>query len=299
METKMRSAVQILFLLFISSPCMAGAFRGIAKDISEQALHLGVKKIAVLPFEAIDGSNLNEGREISEKMTTRFVRLRKIAVVERPLLKKVLDEQALSDTGAINPDQIKAIGRIASVDAIITGSYESDGETLTIDARLINTETGVIMAASEKKAPYKARPAGDYADRSGQSLWIPAPTLDVPAPTIFSSDDPDERDSMADVDPNAHNGCIEASKRVDALESQIIDLKARYWARRLKQGFSFTGLTHNPGSEITSPELKRRFYARLRNWYEQLEIPPLNASELRLFATIDSKAIQIHDDCGI
>ena len=299
MKTKMGSVIQILFFLFMNAPCMAGAFMGIAKDISEQALHLGVKKIAVLPFEAIDGSNLDEGREISEKMTTRFVRLRKIAVIERPLLKKVLDEQALSDTGAINPDQIKAIGRIASVDAIITGSYESDGETLTIDARLINTETGVIMAASEKQAPYKARPVGDFADRPGQSLWIPAPTLDVPAPTIFSADDPDLRDSMSDVDPNAHNGCIEASKRVDDLEGQIIDLKARYWARRLKQGFSFSSLTHNPGSEITSPELKRKFYARLRNWYEQPEIPALNSSELRLFANIDSKAIQIHDDCGI
>ena len=299
MQTKIRVALQSLFFLLMTIPCAAGPFMGIAQDISKQALHLGVKRIAILPFEAVDGSNLNEGREISEKVTTRFVRLGKIAVIERPLLKKVLNEQALSDTGAVNPDQLKAIGRIASVDAIITGSYESDGETLTMDARLINTETGVIMAASEKKAPYKARPADEPADRSGQSLWIPAPTLDVPVPTIFSADDPDVRDSLADVDPNAHNGCFEASKRVDNLEGQIIELKARYWARRLKKGFSFSSLTHNPGSEITDPKLKRKFYALLRNWYEQAEIPALTRSELQLFASMDSKAIQIHDDCGI
>lgn len=298
MKNKKGAKVFLAALCLIFVPILvlaAGPFMGLAEDISKAAGRLGMSHVAVLPFEAVDGDKSDQGREISEKLTTRVVRLGKISVVERPLLKKIMDEQYLARTGALDSSQIKKLGHVFAVDGIITGSYEFDGETLTIEARLINIETGVILAASERKAPYKARPVESLdADRAGQNLWIPAPVLDVPVPTIDSGDTLDMRDAMVETG----NGCSHASERVDRLESQILDIKARYWASRLRQGLPLSSLKENPGSEISDPSLKIKFYERLKSWYAQEDIPPLTASELQTFADLDSKAIRLHDDCG-
>jgi hypothetical protein len=72
-------------------------------------------------------------------------------VVERAQLDKLLGEQKLKQTGAIDPATAKEVGRIAGVDAIITGSVTDLQSMVGINARLIDTATGEIFAEAQVK----------------------------------------------------------------------------------------------------------------------------------------------------
>jgi hypothetical protein len=83
------------------------------------------------------------------------------------------------------------------------------------------------------------------------------------------------------------------------LESQILELKTRYWAAQLKKREGLRNAKSNPGSTISDPQLKRTFYDRLKAWYHQEYIPELTPREMNHFKQMDEKAFRIHHDCGI
>jgi hypothetical protein len=69
-------------------------------------------------------------------------------VIERHLLNKIIAEQKLSLTGIVDPTSAKQLGKILSVDAIVSGSITDLAQSLRINARLISTETGEIFAVA-------------------------------------------------------------------------------------------------------------------------------------------------------
>lgn len=95
------------------------------------------------------------------------------------------------------------------------------------------------------------------------------------------------------------DGCADASRRVDHLESEILDIKARYWAVKMQRGEPLTEIIVNPGSTISDPVLKRIFYDRMRYWFDRRDIPPLTISETRKFAWTDAAAYSLYRDCGV
>jgi curli biogenesis system outer membrane secretion channel CsgG len=75
-----------------------------------------------------------------------------VKVIERSLLGKVLSELKIQNSGAIEVTQVKEIGKLAGVDAILTGlMYKTGLDELEINSRLIETGTGEILASSSKK----------------------------------------------------------------------------------------------------------------------------------------------------
>ena len=274
-----------------ASPAGAGGFRSMAKELSAAAKRAGRPRIAVLPFVPSDGSHAKDGWSVSEKLVTQLVRTGKVQAVERSLLEKLFEEHRLGRSGALDDSKLKSIGRMFAVDAVITGSFVTLGPEVLINARLIDVETGLILAASERRAERDWFEA--FGADARETLTIPAPEFTVAPPAIFSSDDPPSRDALAEA------SCDEAAERVDRLESRILEIKARYWALKLRSGFSIAKLTRNPGSTISDPELKRRFYERLRSWYAQAAVPELTAAEVQRFVALDSEAFFLHRKCGI
>lgn len=139
------------------------------KALSSPAQKAGIRRVAVLPFESSDGSGGEDGMNISEKLTTQIVRAGTVQVVERPLLHEIMAEHRLAQTGLLDPAALKKLGAILSVDAIVTGSFTTRGGQATLNARVIDVETGLIIAASERRvdrdwaasAPVFRRPAVD------------------------------------------------------------------------------------------------------------------------------------------
>ena len=123
-----------------------------AAELSQQIaknMETGQKRrIAVLEFTDLQGQVTNFGRYLSEELITRLYDSNKFKVVERQLLNKVIAEQKLSLTGVVDPASARKLGSVLGVDAIVSGTVADRGETLKINARLIDTETGEVFSAA-------------------------------------------------------------------------------------------------------------------------------------------------------
>ena len=106
------------------------------------------RRIAVLEFTDLQGQVTNFGRYLSEELITRLYDSSKFKVVERQLLNKVIAEQKLSLTGVVDPASAKKLGSVLGVDAIVSGTVADRGDTLKINARLIDCQTGEVFSAA-------------------------------------------------------------------------------------------------------------------------------------------------------
>jgi TolB-like protein len=128
----------------IKKPFPPGAIR-----VGDKALLSGRKRqrIAIAEFEASGGDRL--GAVVSERIIAKVVRWGRLEVVERNRLAKVMEEYRLSQAGLVEPSTAKEIGRLLGVDGIITGTAIRVGNRVRISARLIEVESGRVLAAGE------------------------------------------------------------------------------------------------------------------------------------------------------
>ncbi len=105
--------------------------------------------IAVLPFSSQGiGSELKDV-DFLDKLITGFVNSKRFKVIERAQLEKILEEQKLGLSGIVDPTTAAEIGKGIGVDAVVLGSVTRAGNSLSIDARLIDTENATIISAQD------------------------------------------------------------------------------------------------------------------------------------------------------
>lgn len=283
-------AAGVLLAALAASAARADGYKKMAQDLSSDAKKAGISRVAVMPFEPADGGSVRDGWNISEKLTTQLVRGGKVQALERSMLKALMEEHELGRTGALDPATLRKLGRVLSAEGIVTGSFTTIGREVVVNARLINVETGVIVAASERRAER------DWFD--GSVLFVPAPQFTVEAPTILTEGEISLKDALRAPAADEAN-CNNAATTVDRLEGQILDLKARYWAHKLRKGLDFATLKVNPGSTISDPELKQEFYDKIREWYARGRVPELSPAETKRFVAVDGQAYSIAQKCGI
>ena len=103
--------------------------------------------IAVLPFEN-KGGDPGMSSIVQDKMITSLYSLKRFKIIERSQIDKVMSEQKLGMTGAIDQAKAVKVGRLIGVDAILIGSISASDRGTSMDARLIDTETGTIITAA-------------------------------------------------------------------------------------------------------------------------------------------------------
>lgn len=108
------------------------------------------KKVAVLSFPYADGGQSSGSSIVAERLTTFLVGGGKAEVIERSLIAKVMDELKLGATGALDAESTQKVGKLLGVGAVVTGTLNDlpKGKT-EVNARLIQTETGRILAAGQ------------------------------------------------------------------------------------------------------------------------------------------------------
>lgn len=129
----------LLFVIFTTS-CSAADFKK--------------TKIAVLDFELRGDSFTTKdmGGIVAEWFTTAMVQDGRFEVVERALLQKIVEEQKLGMTGLIDESSSAQLGRILGVKTVISGSVLQFQETIEVNARIINVNTGSIVAAENVRS---------------------------------------------------------------------------------------------------------------------------------------------------
>jgi len=121
------------------------------KEKGEAVQEVGDRmKIAVLPFQTKGNfQSLDIGNIMLDKMITSFVNQARFKVMERAELEKILKEQQLEMSGIIDVSTAARVGKGAGLDAILIGSVTNSGGNISVDARLIDTETADIITSKD------------------------------------------------------------------------------------------------------------------------------------------------------
>lgn len=277
------------FLLLAAAAGPAPAsdpMRTLGRELADAARAAGLNRVAVSRIDPARGADKGEGALLTERLTTALVRSGKVQAVERSLLPKLMEERSLARTGALEADGSES-SRLSRVDGVVMGTYRSSGKVVRLVLRIVDSRTGVIVGAVEGEL-----------EREGESVISDIDPFDVPVPVLGGRFD-FEADSQRDAVSDAASRCSGAESRINALEESILDIKARYWALRLREGLPAAELKNNPGSTIPDPMLKARFYAALRRWFHQEEIPSLTPAEVVRFVKADGEAYSLHQDCRL
>jgi curli biogenesis system outer membrane secretion channel CsgG len=144
-------------------------------------------RIAILDFDyatvhsysaAIFGSDIDIGKGIADLLVTHLVKDGTYSIIERKALDKIMAEQNFSNSNRADPTSAAKLGKLLGVDAILIGSITEFGNetkktglggagggfggfglggfshsnskaNVGIDARLVNVDTGEILAVAE------------------------------------------------------------------------------------------------------------------------------------------------------
>lgn len=107
--------------------------------------------VAILPFVTLDGEASHFGKHIAEQLLTELYELKKLQIVTRAHIDQIMSEMKLGATGLLEDNTVKKLGKILGADLIGTGTYTNMGKTIELNARLIKTETGVVIGAGRVK----------------------------------------------------------------------------------------------------------------------------------------------------
>lgn len=132
------------------------------KELSDLATKLatltkdnGKKKVTVLDFTDLQGGASELGKYIAEELTVNLVMVKSnFSVLDRANLRKILAEHKLTATGLVDPENAKKLGQFAGLDALILGTIIPKGQTVTLTAKIITTDTAEIVGAA--KTEFKA-----------------------------------------------------------------------------------------------------------------------------------------------
>ena len=111
-------------------------------------------KIAVLDFKTVgDSAGLGEGA--AEILRTTLIETGKYIIIERGMLKQILEEQKLNLSGIIDPKEAVGIGKILGAKLVAVGSVVKLGESYTLNIRFVNVESGEVTSGKKLTAGSK------------------------------------------------------------------------------------------------------------------------------------------------
>ena len=131
------------------------------------------RRIGVIDFEnKTKYGEARLGNSATDILITELVKSGKFIVVERDKIHKLMEEQKLGMTGAIDPNTAAKVGRILGLNAIVTGSVSQFGvrtegseyivtqskrqvAEVTVDIRVVDVETGQVLYADSGKGEAK------------------------------------------------------------------------------------------------------------------------------------------------
>jgi len=146
------------------------------------------RRIGVVEFEnKAPYAQARIGNTATDILITELVKSDKFIVVERDKMNKLLEEQKLDQSGAIDANTAARVGKILGLNAIVTGSIsqfgvKSEGKDFlisqskqqivecTVDIRVVDVETGQILLADSGKGVVR-KASGKFLGMGNQSKY--------------------------------------------------------------------------------------------------------------------------------
>lgn len=118
----------------------------LARNISERIGVADMKTVAVVDFTDVRGNKTELGRFLAEEVSVALLTAPTgLQLVDRAHLSKILEETKLGESGIVDPETAKELGRIAGVDIIITGTITPLEETVRLTVKVLATETASLI----------------------------------------------------------------------------------------------------------------------------------------------------------
>lgn len=109
-----------------------------------------VHPVALLGFE--ERGVKDAAAKVNDLLFAKLAAKPDFFLVDRGDLKKVLDEQQLSLSGAVKADEAVKVGQLTGAKILVTGSVVQVEKRLYLIAKVIGTETGRVVGASVEGA---------------------------------------------------------------------------------------------------------------------------------------------------
>ena len=172
-----------LFMIFSLSACAPSTSvkQKEAMTINQPKGMVALKRrIGVVDFENKTTYGANRlGTSASDILITELAKSGKFIVVERDKMDKIMAEQKLGMTGAIDPSTAAKVGKILGLNAIVTGAIsqfgtETEGSEYlitqsksqivkcTVDIRVVDAETGQVLYADSGAGLSKKHTGGVF-----------------------------------------------------------------------------------------------------------------------------------------
>jgi TolB-like protein len=271
MDKKLPPLAKALLIAALAGlPAFAAAadLDGLARELARGARAAGLRRVAVARLEPARGRDDARADALTEDLTLALVRAGGVQAVERSQLGKLAEELKLDRTGAVAGAEDRE-AHLSAVDALVVGRYESEGGRLRVFARVVDAQSGVIIAAAS------AEFAGEEEE---------APAL---------------RDAVGSLPQPAQNDCRTATMLLTEQQESLLEVKARYWAMRLRLGADGSAAAKDALTTIPDAEQRSRYMDALASWNAADVIPPLRAGELETLASVQSRAKDLVRGCRL
>jgi TolB-like protein len=151
-----RIAILGFAIFFLMQPAFSQgpAVDSLSARLSEIAIRSGRKTVAVVDFTDLQGCVTELGRYMAEDVSVALVNNAKgFEVIDRTNLKVLMQEHKLASTGIIDPATARQLGKVAGVDALITGTIAPLSDSVHVSAKVLDTETAKMLGGVTADIP--------------------------------------------------------------------------------------------------------------------------------------------------
>jgi len=134
--------------------CVAQDLRPLSSQIAQAINSSGRKSVAVLDFTDLEGRPNKLGRYLAEEFSVALLSdAKNFEVIDRTHLNALLKEHQLATEGFIDPATVRKLGKIAGVEALVTGTLTPFEEHVRLSVKVLDTESARMLAADAGDVP--------------------------------------------------------------------------------------------------------------------------------------------------
>lgn len=204
------------------------------------------------------------GYAVAELLIGGLAETAKFKIVERSELTRVLDEHALGLTGALDQDTTVRIGRLLGAKLGVMGSVDALGNQYQVTARIVDLESGEVLANAFRELPREAfdAEAGRYLnlvpDEQAIGIYLAAgwgPTGAAIVSPVTVPGDFGTTYTLTQDAPSSSGGAAGLGVRYLVLRWLLADLS--FWPKAFKA--RFTGTVAASGGAGMAPVLEPQY----------------------------------------
>ena len=151
--------ISLLLLLFLPTALLAqedfdSCLEGLGRKLALELTFMAKSKVAVSDLVTLHGDSNSLGMAASEELTVALVHhALDFEVMDRAHLKAIFAEHRLALGGLMNDESLIELGKLESVDVIVTGTLSRLSDRYKVTVKALDTETATLLAAERAYFP--------------------------------------------------------------------------------------------------------------------------------------------------